>query len=99
MAHEAEQARLLSSIGRAGVRLPLAGWDVAETARFVRAAANADPPPGLVEHLHDLTDGNPFFVDEIVRSCSPRAADTCPTRWRCACRAASARRFTSACAR
>jgi hypothetical protein len=65
--HEAEQGRLLSSIGRAGVRLPLAGWDAAETARFVRAAANADPPPGLVEHLHDLTDGNPFFVDEIVR--------------------------------
>lgn len=64
---DAEHARLLTAIGRAGVRLPLAGWDGEETARFVRTAAAADPPPGLVEHLHALTDGNPFFVDEIVR--------------------------------
>ncbi len=64
---DAEPARLLTAIGRAGVRLPLVGWDVDETARFVRTAADVDPPPGLIGHLHDLTDGNPFFVDEIVR--------------------------------
>lgn len=64
---DAEHARLLTAIGRAGVRLPLAGWDAEETTRFVRAAAGAEPPPGLAAYLHGLTDGNPFFVDEIVR--------------------------------
>ena len=62
-----ERARLLSAIGRAGVRLPLAGWDRDETARFMRAAAGAEPPAELVAALHGLTEGNPFFVDEIVR--------------------------------
>lgn len=64
---ESERTRLLGGIGRAGVRLPLAGWDRDETARFVSAAAGAAAPPALVEPLHALTDGNPFFVDEIVR--------------------------------
>jgi hypothetical protein len=66
-AEDSEHSRLLGGIGRAGVRLPLAGWDRAETQRFVRAAAGVEPPPDLVEHLHARTDGNPFFVDEIVR--------------------------------
>ncbi|MBX3025495.1 AAA family ATPase [bacterium] len=66
-APESDHSRLLGGIGRAGVRLPLAGWARDETARFVRAAAGVEPAPGLVEHLHALTDGNPFFVDEIVR--------------------------------
>lgn len=62
-----EPARLLSAIARAGARLPLVGWDRGDTARFVAAAAGVEPPPDLVAHLHALTDGNPFFVDEIVR--------------------------------
>jgi hypothetical protein len=75
----AEHTRLMSSIGRAGARLPLAGWDRGETARFVRAAAGAEPPPALIEHLHGLTDGNPFFVDEIVRLLLAEGGGRLPT--------------------
>jgi len=62
-----EQARLLLAIGRAGVRLPLAGWDQTETADFVAAVCGASASEAFVGQLQRLTEGNPFFVDEIVR--------------------------------
>jgi len=65
---DAERGGLLTRIGRAGARLPLAGWDAAETAAYVRAgAAGGVPDPALVAQLQQLTEGNPFFIDEIVR--------------------------------
>lgn len=75
---DAERGRLLNAIGRAGVRLPLVGWDGDETARFMHAAAGAAPPPALVEALHALTEGNPFFVDEIVRLLLAEGGGTLP---------------------
>ncbi|MDX2167446.1 MAG: AAA family ATPase, partial [Deltaproteobacteria bacterium] len=73
-----EHARLLSNLTRAGVRLPLAGWDEAETERFVVAACGTPPPPGFVAQLHRLTEGNPFFVDEIVRLLRAEGGGTLP---------------------
>ncbi|MEO8602210.1 MAG: AAA family ATPase [bacterium] len=64
---DAEEARLLTGIARAGARLPLAGWDEAETGLFVAASCREPAPSGFVSQLHRLTEGNPFFVDEIVR--------------------------------
>ena len=29
--------------------------------------SGAPPPPGLAEAVHEQTDGNPFFVGEVVR--------------------------------
>ncbi len=62
-----ERTRLLAAIGRAGHRLPLAGWGEVEVARFVASACAAAAPAVLVGALHRVTEGNPFFVDEIVR--------------------------------
>jgi tetratricopeptide (TPR) repeat protein len=64
---DGERARLLAAIARAGQRLPLAGWSTGELARFVTAACGTAPSETLVTALHRATDGNPFFVDEIVR--------------------------------
>ncbi len=60
-------AQLLARLGRAGTHLPLAGWSEEETAQFVTAASGTAPPPGFIARLQELTEGNPFFVDEIVR--------------------------------
>ena len=62
-----ERVRLLAAIARGGQRLPLAGWSAGELARFVTSACGAAPTEALVGALHRATDGNPFFVDEIVR--------------------------------
>ncbi|MCA1845532.1 MAG: hypothetical protein LC792_20530, partial [Actinobacteria bacterium] len=48
-------------------RLLLQGMGGAETCEIVRALAGEEPPPGLVEELHAGTEGNPFFLEEVVR--------------------------------
>jgi predicted ATPase len=47
-------------------RLSLRGFSEAEVARFVEAAGLA-APPALVARIHERTEGNPFFMGEIVR--------------------------------
>jgi DNA-binding CsgD family transcriptional regulator len=48
-------------------RLLLGGLDRCEVASFVALVAGMDPSPGLAAAVHQQTDGNPFFVTEIVR--------------------------------
>ena len=36
-------------------------------ARFIEITAGIAPPEGLVEAVYRETEGNPFFVNEIVR--------------------------------
>jgi class 3 adenylate cyclase/tetratricopeptide (TPR) repeat protein len=60
-------ASLLSEIGREGVTIPLRGLSLGEVADFIdrnAQALHADKP--IVSSLHRATDGNPFFLDEIV---------------------------------
>jgi hypothetical protein len=64
---EPERARILTAVGRAGLRLPLAGWGEDEIARFVSQRAGTPPAAPLIGALQRVTEGNPFFVDEIVR--------------------------------
>ena len=36
-------------------------------ARFIALTAGIEPPDGLVDAVHRETEGNPFFVTEVVR--------------------------------
>ena len=48
-------------------RLLLDGLDQREVASFVALVAGVEPDPGLAAVVHRQTDGNPFFVAEVVR--------------------------------
>ncbi len=50
-----------------GRRLLLGGLDQREVASFVALVAGVAPSPELAVALHRETDGNPFFVTEVVR--------------------------------
>lgn len=49
-------------------RLPLAPLERADTGELLRHLAGTDPSlDGLDEPIHERTQGNPFFVEELVR--------------------------------
>jgi DNA-binding SARP family transcriptional activator/tetratricopeptide (TPR) repeat protein len=48
-------------------RLALAGLDRSDVASLIASHAGHAVPAGLVETVHAQTDGNPFFVEELVR--------------------------------
>jgi len=48
-------------------RLLLGGLDQREVASFVAAVAGVELAPALAAAVHQQTDGNPFFVTEVVR--------------------------------
>jgi DNA-binding SARP family transcriptional activator/tetratricopeptide (TPR) repeat protein len=60
---------LIGDIRREGMlkRLQLAGLDESEVAELVSVLGVAAPEPGFVHTLHGETDGNPFFIEEVVR--------------------------------
>jgi tetratricopeptide (TPR) repeat protein len=60
-------AEIVDRLGRLGRRLSLAGFRVDEVLRFVEAAAGQPVPEAVAHRLHRDTEGNPFFLDEIVR--------------------------------
>jgi class 3 adenylate cyclase/tRNA A-37 threonylcarbamoyl transferase component Bud32 len=47
-------------------RVALRGLTKADVARFMEATARIRPPERLVRVVHEETEGNPFFVSEIV---------------------------------
>jgi len=53
--------------GKRRRRLVLDGLDQHEVAGFVALVTGVEPSPGLVVAVHRWTDGNPFFVTEVVR--------------------------------
>ncbi len=62
-----ESARLLNAIVRYGTRLPLSGLSEADVESFIHARFGLSASPSLTTAVRRLTDGNPFFVDEVVR--------------------------------
>ncbi|MEA2428857.1 MAG: eukaryotic-like serine/threonine-protein kinase, partial [Thermoleophilaceae bacterium] len=64
--HPLSQA--LADLSRQGLvdRVSLRGLSEAEVARFIEVTARIEPPRGLVRAIHEETEGNPFFVSEIV---------------------------------
>ena len=64
--HPLSQA--LADLSRQGLveRVTLKGLSEQEVGRFIELVANIEPPPQLVRAIHEETEGNPFFVSEIV---------------------------------
>jgi tetratricopeptide (TPR) repeat protein len=60
-------AGALGDIIRHGQRLPLRGLRERDVAAVVARVAGRLPPEGVVRAIHHATEGNPFFVDEVVR--------------------------------
>jgi eukaryotic-like serine/threonine-protein kinase len=48
-------------------RVSLRGLDTEAVARYIEMSAGVEPPPGLSAAVHEQTEGNPFFVSEVVR--------------------------------
>jgi class 3 adenylate cyclase len=48
-------------------RIALRGLDTEAVARYIEMTAGMKPPAGLAETVHEQTEGNPFFVTEVVR--------------------------------
>jgi DNA-binding SARP family transcriptional activator len=62
-------AEALTELGRDRLMTPidLGGLTEAETAELVGALVGRTPSPFLSRALHEQTEGNPFFVEEIIR--------------------------------
>ena len=60
-------AGALGDIIRHGQRLPLRGLRERDVAEVVERVAGRRPPDRVVRAIHEATEGNPFFVDEVVR--------------------------------
>src|SRR5262249_5059673 len=60
-------AEVIDRVARHARRLPLAGFTVPEVVRFLEASAGEHVSQGLAERLRRDTEGNPFFLDELVR--------------------------------
>jgi DNA-binding CsgD family transcriptional regulator len=53
-------------------RQPLRGLSPEDTGHFIEVTAGIRPPPRLVEAIYAHTEGNPFFMAEVVRLLSER---------------------------
>ncbi len=53
--------------GHRMLRIPLRGLTSTDTARFIALSAGIEPEQALVEAVQRETEGNPFFVGEVVR--------------------------------
>ena len=61
-------AAALARLGRIGSRsLHLAGLRASDVATFVHLASSGDAPAALVQRIAAETEGNPLFVQEVVR--------------------------------
>jgi DNA-binding CsgD family transcriptional regulator len=50
------------------LRLQLTGMTQAEVEQLIRKTSQSSPPPSLIETIHRRTEGNPLFVNEVVRA-------------------------------
>jgi DNA-binding SARP family transcriptional activator/tetratricopeptide (TPR) repeat protein len=62
-------AALVADLRRDGLvqRVTLAGFDQADVARLIASLAGHAAPTSVVSAVHEQTDGNPFFVEEVMR--------------------------------
>jgi tetratricopeptide (TPR) repeat protein len=62
-----ETARIISDVARRGHRIPLGGLSADDVARIMQTTFALSPSRALASAVHETTEGNPFFVDEVVR--------------------------------
>jgi predicted ATPase/DNA-binding winged helix-turn-helix (wHTH) protein len=62
-------AQTLAELARSGVseRIVLSGLSLPEVGHFIEMAAGFKPPKSLVAAVYEQTEGNPFFVNEVLR--------------------------------
>lgn len=60
-------AELLSRVAREGQRILLRGLSESDVSDFLEHAARCVPTRDLITTIFQATDGNPFFLDEVVR--------------------------------
>ncbi len=62
-------ARVLGEISgsETSARIPLRGLTVTAVERYIEMTSGDPSPAGLAEAVQEQTDGNPFFVGEVVR--------------------------------
>jgi class 3 adenylate cyclase/tetratricopeptide (TPR) repeat protein len=62
-------ARVLGEISgiEGSSRIPLRGLSVGAVERYIEMTSGGPSPPGLAQTVQEQTDGNPFFVGEVVR--------------------------------
>jgi DNA-binding winged helix-turn-helix (wHTH) protein/tetratricopeptide (TPR) repeat protein len=70
LADEHPLASVLGELARnpGSQRLALRGFSEADLAQFVALVTQQQPPPSLVAALRETTEGNPFFVTEVVQA-------------------------------
>jgi eukaryotic-like serine/threonine-protein kinase len=59
-------------------RIALRGLTRPQVARYMAMTAGAEPDDALVDAVHEKSEGNPFFVAEIVRLLSAEGRLGCP---------------------
>jgi class 3 adenylate cyclase len=65
--HRPELAALLTEAEREGMVLPLRGLGEGDVGEFIERAWGVSPSSSLVNQLLDATEGNPFFLHEVLR--------------------------------
>ena len=69
LGHRHPLLKTLGNLARQGmlVRVPLHGLSEEDVGKYIQMTAGIDPPGSLVTKVYRETEGNPFFVKEIVR--------------------------------
>lgn len=75
---DAEVAAALADLGKAGRHVVLGGLSRDEVHELATPRAPEAPPPRLVDRVHALTEGNPLFVDEVMRLLAAEGALSAP---------------------
>ena len=62
-----ELSKLIGDLTREGHSIPIAGLSHAEVGEFIESSSGKKADDKLVADLYQATDGNPLFVDGVVR--------------------------------
>lgn len=62
-----ERGQLITTVSRLGRSLTLDGLSELEVGRLIEHVVGEAPTPALRARIRELTEGNPFFVDEVAR--------------------------------
>lgn len=65
---------VFADLARVAQRIPLRGLTFADVESYVATTTGAQPAPRVVARLHEITGGNPFFVEQIVRLLAAESA-------------------------
>lgn len=66
---------------RSASRLQLSGFEIRDTEQYGRLIAGRPLPENLVQTLYQRTNGNPFFLREVVELLAQEGSDSDRGRW------------------